>query len=112
MTSDFQKLHDSNNAIIHPELASLMNNETLPSNVYEAVDSINEFVLVDTENNKSHVDTKQFKPQVLSASIHCIRTNMPAKFLLKVIELYHLDQCFDLEDTIKELKAEAETQAA
>ncbi len=108
MTSNFVKLHDETISVIHPELAAVMNDETLLYSVYSAVSNINEYVLVDTVNKKSFFDTKEHKPQVVSAALHRIRTSTPAKFMLKLIELYHLDQCFDLDETIKELQTEIE----
>ncbi|ENK2262701.1 hypothetical protein AB3A98_002748 [Vibrio parahaemolyticus] len=108
MTSNFVKLHDEAISVIHPELAAVMNGETLPSSVYDAVSNINEYVLVDTENQKSFIDNKEHMPQVVSVALHRIRTSTPAKFMLKLIELYHLDQCFELDETIKELQTEIE----
>ncbi len=53
MTSNFVKLHDETISVIHPELAAVMNDETLLYSVYSAVSNINEYVLVDTVNKKS-----------------------------------------------------------
>lgn len=99
-------IFDINKEKYPSQLNKVLDGQTLNESTLTSIAAINEIVRVDSEDpdfvrfiNGNYTDV------VLSFSLEGIIQNEPPAVALKIIELFHLDSYFDLENTITNLKA-------
>lgn len=112
----FTHVYDPNIMPYPTELEDVLYGHKLKDNTYNSLKAINEIVQV--TKNLGALDegfdvqflNGGYSNVVLGMSLKQIQEDEPARVILKIIELFHLDSYFNLENETKELESLAEKE--
>lgn len=114
----FQTLFNPLYQAMPSELEDVLFDHELDDKTLDDLAAINSHVLIDTADEFSDDDTVArfvgggYTNIVLSAALKGIKKREPYRVTLKVIQLYHLNEYFKLEELIEALEARAEKEIA